>query len=518
MAGRAGNRGRVLIVEDDPHGLCYFQSSLAVAGFKVFPTTSAAEARELGISVGWDKIDAVLTDFRMPEQSGLDLLEWLRREDPTLATVVVTAQGEKSLVMKTLNLGGAGFLEKPVIHSHLVKAMDKAVNTTRTARQDRSNREDLDEVSEIDHRMNEQVPDVLKDRLQIIYQPMHQVGGDFVNTWFSGKADEVMILVGDVSGHDFSAGYTSAFFQGMFRGEVANVADFSHILENFNRRLLNQKDLGDTSVSACGIKIDEINHQIVCFNCGFPPFYLIDNNGFITRGTLGSHPLGWAEELALSPETYSTSNSKSLIVFTDGIIEQAENLKIDPLSLIYKMYHRKSSDSEVYSLDRLDDVLCLRYYFRKNITMTTTSFEPIINEQYSGAEYLHIDSLQSVWRRSLQYSVGEEMGDRVYDLIICIREIMLNALIHGCAGSSEKFCQLQISYDDQAKIVRVRVDDPGKGHHFDIKKRVTNLENLPDGRQLGLGIVHHLSDDFLIENKGTSVVFDFYVHPEKANN
>jgi anti-sigma regulatory factor (Ser/Thr protein kinase)/CheY-like chemotaxis protein len=454
----------------------------------------------------------------MPEQSGLDLLAWLREEDPTLATVIVTAQGEKSLVMKTLNLGGAGFLEKPVVHNHLASAMDKAIAITREARLNRSTREDLDQMSEIDHRLNEQVPEALRDRLRIIYQPMHQIGGDFVNIWYSDASDEVLILIGDVSGHDFRAAYASAYFQGLFRGEVSQDSDFCHILKNFNRRLLNDKDLAEASLSVCGLKIDQRNNRLTTFNCGFPPFYIVDENGFIARSSLGSHPLGWAEALELTPETFSTSHARSLYVFTDGIIEEADNLKIDPLSLLYRMYHPKGSENTNYSNDLLDDVLCLRYYF-KNIThMTTTTFEPIINEQYSGAEYVHIDSLQSVWRRSLQYAVGEEMGDRLYDLIICIREVMLNALIHGCAGSSEKFCQLQISYDDQDKVVRVRVDDPGKGHHFDINKRVIDLAKLPDGRQMGLGIVNHLSDDFLIENKGTSVVFDFYINPKQAKH
>lgn len=518
MVDRAGSRGSVLIVEDDPHGLCYFQSSLAVAGFDVLSATSAVEARQIGATKGWDSIDVVLTDFRMPEQSGLDLLEWLRQEDPTLATVIVTAQGEKSLVMRTLDLGGAGFLEKPVIHSHLASAMDKAIVHTRQDRLHRANREDLDQISDIDHRLNERIPAALSDRLHIVYRPLHQAGGDFVNSLHSEDSKEVMILIGDVSGHDFRAAYTSAYFQGMFRGEVSHDSDLCQILGKFNLRLLEDHELEETSLAICGLKIDSKNACLTSFNCGFPPFYLVDKNGFIKRSHLGSHPLGWVDDLELTPESFSITDAQSLYIFTDGVIEEAENLEIDPLSVVYRIFHSTGSEGTNYSTDLLDDILCLRYYFTNNTPMTTTTFEPIINEQYSGAEYLHIDSLQSVWRRSLQYAAGDDLEDRLYDLIICIREVMLNALIHGCAGSSEKFCQLQISYDDHDKIVRVRVDDPGKGHHFDIKKRVTNLENLPDGRQLGLGIVHHLSDKFLIENKGTSVVFDFYVNPEQAKN
>ena len=35
------------------------------------------------------------------------------------------------------------------------------------------------------------------------------------------------------------------------------------------------------------------------------------------------------------------------------------------------------------------------------------------------------------------------------------------------------------------------------------------------GRNLGLGIVQHLSDTFTVENQGTSLIFDFQITPEK---
>lgn len=138
----------------------------------------------------------------------------------------------------------------------------------------------------------------------------------------------------------------------------------------------------------------------------------------------------------------------------------------------------------------------------------TVIHDPIISEQYSGAESAHIDELQSVWRRSLQYALEEELGDRLYELLICIREGMLNALIHGCSGSADKFCHLQITIDRPARKVRVRIDDPGKGHSYDLQRRLATM--IPaDGQNMGLGIIHHLSDVFVVENKGTSLLFDF---------
>ena len=145
---------------------------------------------------------------------------------------------------------------------------------------------------------------------------------------------------------------------------------------------------------------------------------------------------------------------------------------------------------------------------------TDQIFEPILSEHYAGMEVDHIDHLQSNWRRSVSFALQDRLGDRLYELLICIREGMLNALTHGCESSSEKFAHLQISLNEEKDTIRVFIDDPGKGHSFDLEKRLVRLDR-ETGKNLGLGIVQHLSDNFSIENQGTSLVFDFQIKPGK---
>lgn len=141
------------------------------------------------------------------------------------------------------------------------------------------------------------------------------------------------------------------------------------------------------------------------------------------------------------------------------------------------------------------------------------TFEPVLSEHYSGTELDHIDNLQANWRRCITFALDDRLGDRLYDLLICIREGMLNALTHGCEGSPEKFAHLQISINESKDLLRVFIDDPGRGHAFDLQERLDKISE-GTGKHLGLGIIHHLSDDFQIDNKGTSLVFDFEINPE----
>ena len=150
------------------------------------------------------------------------------------------------------------------------------------------------------------------------------------------------------------------------------------------------------------------------------------------------------------------------------------------------------------------------YYIPYLSFVLSKNFKSILNEHYSGTEIGHIDQLQSSWRRSLNFAFEDRLGDRLFDILICIREGMLNALVHGCEGSPDKFTHLQISVDESSNVLRVIVDDPGIGHTFDLNESVRLTKNNTKNT-LGLGIIQHLSDSLEIQNRGTSLVFDFKI-------
>ena len=134
-------------------------------------------------------------------------------------------------------------------------------------------------------------------------------------------------------------------------------------------------------------------------------------------------------------------------------------------------------------------------------------YQPLIFEQYSGDEFKDIDRLQGIWRRSLQFSLSEELGDKIYDVLLCCREAVLNALVYGCDKAPEKTCTIQVTVNQKLGRIRVRIDDPGHGHGFDITERVEKMKAL-DGSHLGLAIIDNLCDKCSIENDGTSLIFE----------
>jgi anti-sigma regulatory factor (Ser/Thr protein kinase) len=223
--------------------------------------------------------------------------------------------------------------------------------------------------------------------------------------------------------------------------------------------------------------------------------------------------LGWLGDIETEPENLSLEEVDWICIFTDGLVELANDLELDPFALLYR-FNRGGNGFADLPFMPADDILIL-YYSVNPVTSKETVFEPILSEHYAGTEIDYIDHLQSTWRRSINFALGDRLGDRLYDLLICIREGMLNAFIHGCERSAEKFAHLQISVNEQENLVRVRIDDPGRGHQFDLKKRLEELSN-ESGKHLGLGIIQHLSDDFAIENEGTTLLFDMQIEMEEA--
>jgi serine phosphatase RsbU (regulator of sigma subunit)/anti-sigma regulatory factor (Ser/Thr protein kinase) len=432
----------------------------------------------------------------------------------------VTGQGEKALVQESLSLGVFEYLEKPVTHQELRRIVKEAVQHTQHMRQSVRDRQGLKDLGEMDQRLSGIVPEDLKDQLQVFYQPLHEVGGDFLITHRYSEREWVL-LVGDVSGHDIKSGYVSTYFQGMFRGCVENGSRVQEALQLFNRVLRNQhaeesieRDRVSLSLSAFYMHFDQ--PDICHWNFGSAPCYFISRSGFIRECPYGRPPLGWLDNVDLSATHIPVRENDCLYVFTDGLIEFASELQVSFFSLFFRLMNKRNVINDLPNEPK-DDILAIKYSLKpiNPEQLLSTQFHPLVSEHYAGTEVEQIDHLQSNWRRSLMFALDDRLGDRLYDLLICIREGMLNALIHGCEKASDKFAHLQISLSEDKNILRVVIDDPGRGHEFNLKDRLEQIST-ETGKHLGLGIIQHLSDDFMIENKGTSLVFDFEINPVHA--
>lgn len=99
----------ILLAEDSPTHTALIRSLLTEGGHTVQCVTNGREAME---SLGTTIPDLVVTDLRMPEMNGQELVQEIATRTPHVPSVVVTARGSENLAVDALALGAANFVPK----------------------------------------------------------------------------------------------------------------------------------------------------------------------------------------------------------------------------------------------------------------------------------------------------------------------------------------------------------------------------------------------------------------------
>ena len=106
---RIASAGRVLVVDDEPSMRQMLSIALRRAGFAV---TAVEDGKKALAILGTEGADVMVTDLRMPEMSGIELLEQARRVDPSLPVIIMTAYGSTESVFEAGRLGATDFVDK----------------------------------------------------------------------------------------------------------------------------------------------------------------------------------------------------------------------------------------------------------------------------------------------------------------------------------------------------------------------------------------------------------------------
>ena len=115
----------ILIVDDDPAML----RALSLLAETYGKTTTANGMRKAIDLLKAHSFDLVLTDYELGDGSGLDVLQFAHSISSNLPVILITAFGNKELVIKTLNYQVFGFAEKPfdpaVVEELIQRALEK---------------------------------------------------------------------------------------------------------------------------------------------------------------------------------------------------------------------------------------------------------------------------------------------------------------------------------------------------------------------------------------------------------
>ncbi len=106
-----GAQEHVYVVDDEPAIRVVLRKTLERAGLAV---SCFAGADECLAHLGTGRCDLLITDVRMPEKDGVELLMEVKKTLPWLPVLIVTGFGDVPMAVKALKAGAADFIEKPL--------------------------------------------------------------------------------------------------------------------------------------------------------------------------------------------------------------------------------------------------------------------------------------------------------------------------------------------------------------------------------------------------------------------
>ena len=104
-------RPSILVVDDEPNSLFGTCQVLIDEGFQTIPANNGREALE---KLKTDSINLIVTDEKMPDLSGTELLLEVKKNYPQIPVILITAYGSVSMAVEALKKGALYFFEKPI--------------------------------------------------------------------------------------------------------------------------------------------------------------------------------------------------------------------------------------------------------------------------------------------------------------------------------------------------------------------------------------------------------------------
>jgi DNA-binding response OmpR family regulator len=116
---------RILLADDEDDIIEVVQDRLEACGFAVTTASNGLEALKM---LGLGKFDGVFLDVKMPEMTGIEVLEEIRKSDKTLPVIILTSSTSRDMAVASLAKGANEYVLKPFEWEELKGKIQKVFN------------------------------------------------------------------------------------------------------------------------------------------------------------------------------------------------------------------------------------------------------------------------------------------------------------------------------------------------------------------------------------------------------
>lgn len=115
----------ILIVDDAAFSRRMIRKALQTDGYEILEATNGREGLEMAST---HTPDLILTDLLMPDLHGFELLQAIQQKGLKIPTIIISADIQESSRQQGLQLGAAGFINKPPKAEELRHTVQQLVN------------------------------------------------------------------------------------------------------------------------------------------------------------------------------------------------------------------------------------------------------------------------------------------------------------------------------------------------------------------------------------------------------
>ena len=362
---------RILIVDDERAIRELVVDVLSGEGYELLEADDGPAAQAV---LAATPVDVVITDLRMPQMTGLGLMQWAQDKHPGSAWIILSGRGTFDDAVRAVQLGAFDFICKPMdVAESLPVAVRNALRQRRLAAERRRLHRDLadrneqlarqvDQLQEACALLCEQAETIAQDlrraeliqrallpyvppemgafSVDAVYRPSHNVGGDLYEV-VRVNDRHVIAYVADAAGH----GVAAAMLAVLFKNRIGTLDDDrtprapAEVLASVNGALLAECGAPGLFITAAYFLLDMDTRQAVVASAGHTPMVLHRAGGGVEMIYHTGPALGLAPEARFAQKRFRFEPGDRLLLYTDGLYdapEQSEALSAERIAGIVR--------------------------------------------------------------------------------------------------------------------------------------------------------------------------------------
>jgi len=205
------NSASILVVDDEQIVVNLVEDTLTDEGYDVTTSVSALEAIEL---VKQQPFDFILTDIRMPEMNGIELVKEIHTVAPTIGVIFMTGYANLDTAKQAIKEGAYDYIMKPFELSEIRQAIGRAVEAKRSAAEATLSKE-LNKIADMSNMMYASGDFVSLLQLSLSFAILQSNASAGIAVYYDPTSEEVALLQTNSSSDTFE----EICVQGMSKSE-----------------------------------------------------------------------------------------------------------------------------------------------------------------------------------------------------------------------------------------------------------------------------------------------------------